>query len=79
MYEMQKASGEDAICIPSGRFLPQHRFNWDEIPWAFIGGLSYTWEMKVIVVFVFVFVFFVFFVVFIATIGRDYGARSPAR
>jgi hypothetical protein len=36
-----------------GRFLPQHRFNWDEIPWAFIGGLSYTWEIKVIVVFVF--------------------------
>jgi hypothetical protein len=30
-----------------GRFLPQHRFNWDEIPWAFIGGLSHTWEKKV--------------------------------
>ena len=76
---MQKASGEDAICIPSGGDSFLHRFNWDEISWAFIGGLSYTWEMKVIVVFV-VFVFFlVFVVVFIATIGRDYGARSPAR
>jgi hypothetical protein len=31
-----------------GRFLPQHRFNWDEIPWAFIGGLSHTWDMKVL-------------------------------
>ena len=32
-----------------GRFLPQHRFNWDEIPWAFIGGLSHSWDMKVAV------------------------------
>ena len=32
-----------------GRFLPQHRFNWDEIPWAFIGGLSSTWDVKVLV------------------------------
>jgi len=31
-----------------GRFLPQHRFNWDEIPWAFIGGLSHTWNTKVL-------------------------------
>jgi len=30
-----------------GRILPQHRFNWDEIPWAFIGGLSHTWDTKV--------------------------------
>jgi transposase len=30
-----------------GRFLPKHRFNWDEIPWAFIGGLSHTWERQV--------------------------------
>jgi len=35
-----------------GRFLPQHRFNWDEIPWAFIGGLSHTWDMKVVFLFV---------------------------
>lgn len=30
-----------------GRFPPQYRFNWDEIPWAFIGGLSHTWTKKV--------------------------------
>ena len=36
-----------------GRFLPQHRFNWDEIPWAFIGGLSHTWDTKVFVFLVF--------------------------
>jgi hypothetical protein len=30
-----------------GRFPPKSRFNWDEIPWAFIGGLSGTWTNKV--------------------------------
>ena len=53
-----------------GRFLPQHRFNWDEIPWAFIGGLSHTWDMKVRV-------YFVFFGSVV--VGCKHGACEPAR
>ena len=52
-----------------GRFLP-HRFNWDEIPWAFIGGLSHTWDMKVRV-------YFVFFGSVV--VGCKHGACEPAR
>lgn len=39
--------GDRPLDTKWGRFLPQYRWNFDEIPWAFIGGLSATWDIKV--------------------------------
>ena len=46
LVDENQERGPRALHPKWGRFLPQHRFNWDEIPLAFIGGLSHTWHHR---------------------------------
>ena len=47
LVDENQERGPRALHPKWGRLLPQHRFNWDEIPLAFIGGLSHTWAPQV--------------------------------
>jgi hypothetical protein len=47
LVDKEQQRGARSLDARWGRVLLKHRFNWDEIPWAFIGGLSHTWEQQV--------------------------------